>query len=274
VSLGFTVESLLPKARGGKALTMGLQRIEEGDWLRPEADIAARRAIFEEFPDSISVLPEAAEAGREVAEMLGVDGYLGAAARSIWEDLCILTRADGSGGDTGEYRLTGGAVGFPTDWRLAGKMGLPLTSVHAPIHGYREQLAGAVDHFMKSLKVGPIFGRANWFVVPNDNLRYLPDESSEDNFAGLSVENAGKRLFVRCERQTLRRLPKTMAVLFTISVDVVPLESLGKEALRWVANAVSATSEGEHHRRGAPHYADALSAYADIEAPSIQETAI
>ena len=49
MSLGFNVESLLPKARGGKALTMGLQRIEACDWLRPEADIAARRAVFEEL---------------------------------------------------------------------------------------------------------------------------------------------------------------------------------------------------------------------------------
>ena len=270
MSLGFNVECLLPKTRGGKALTMGLQRIDEGDWLRPKADIAARRAIFEEFPDSISILPEAAEAGREVADMLGIDGDLGAAARSIWEDLCILT----TDGDSGEYRLTGGAVGFPTDWQLADKMGLPLTSVHAPIHGYKEQLAGAVDHFMKSLKVGPIFGRANWFVVSNDNLRYLPDGNGEDDFAELSAGNAGKRLFVRCERQTLRRLPRTKAILFTISIDVAPLGSLSKEAVRWIANAVSATSEGEHHRRAAPHYADALSAYADIEAPPIQETAL
>ena len=126
MSLGFNVESLLPKARGGKVLTMGLQRIDEGDWLRPEADIAARRAILDEFPESISVLPEAAEAGREVAGMLGVEGGLGAAARAVWEDLCILT----TDGDSDDYRLTGGAVGFPTDWRLADKMGLPLTSVH------------------------------------------------------------------------------------------------------------------------------------------------
>src|SRR5690606_19121238 len=106
-----------------------------------------------------------------------------------------------------DYRLTGGAVAFPTDWHLSDKMGLPLAGVHAPIHGYREQLSAGVDNFMNGLSAGAIFGRANWFVVASDALRYLPQDPPHRRFAHVTPANAGETLIVRSERQTLRRLP-------------------------------------------------------------------
>jgi hypothetical protein len=189
--------------------------------------------------------------------MLGVAGDLGAAARACWEDLCIL-QPDANG----RYHLTAGAVAFPTDWRLADKMGLPLTAIHAPIHGYAEQLAAGVDHFFRTLAPGPIFGRANWFVVADDAWRYLPDDDPATRFAHVNAADAGETLFVRCERQTLRRLPESGAMLFTIGVHVAPLGSLGTAAVRHLATAVAAVPEGEHERRAAPFYAAALAGYA------------
>ena len=55
--------------------------------------------------------------------------------------------------------------------------------------------------------------------------RYLPDDPAA-RFAHVSAANAGETLFVRCERQTLRRLPETGAVLFTIGIAVAPLARL------------------------------------------------
>jgi dimethylamine monooxygenase subunit A len=257
VSLGFTVEELLPRARGGGALRMGLVRLREAEWLQPRFDRAARAAAFDAHPESVRQLPGAEAPARELAAMLGVGGGLEAAARATWEDLCLLTRdADGT------YRLTAGAVAFPTDWRLEEKLGLPLTDVHAPIHGYAEQLAAGVDHFVATLAPGAIFGRANWFVVASDALRYLPDGDPAERFSHVTIENAGKSLFLRCERQTLRRLPKTGAIVFTIGIHVAPLSSLGADAVARLAAAVDAIGGGEHERRAAPFYAAALRGYA------------
>src|SRR4051812_411334 len=77
VTLGFSVEALLPKARGGGALRLGLVRVTEEEWLDPEPDLAERRAHFAAHPESVIVQPEAEAAGREVAAMLGVSGGLG-----------------------------------------------------------------------------------------------------------------------------------------------------------------------------------------------------
>ena len=41
----------------------------------------------------------------------------------------------------------------------------------------------------------------------------------------MTAANAGQTLFLRVERQTLRRLPRTEAVLFGIRVHVYPLAS-------------------------------------------------
>lgn len=257
MTLGFSVEELVRAGRGGGALAMGLRRIAETAWLRPDPDLAARAAAFDHHHDAVQILSEAEAAGGEIAALIGAHGGLAEAARACWEDLCIV-QPDPSG----NYRLTAGAVAFPTDWRLADKIGLPLAAVHAPIHGYAEQLAAGVDHFFRTLPAGPIFGRANWFVVPTDAWRYLPEDAPAGRFAHVTADNAGETLFVRCERQTLRRLPRTGAVLFTIGVAVAPLASLSRDAVRKVADGIAAQPSGEHARRAAPFYAAALAGYA------------
>ena len=199
--------------------------------------------------------------------MLGVAGGLGEAAQSIWEDLCLLQPE----GD--QYRLTGAAVAFPTDWRLDDKMGRPLTAIHAPIDGYAEQLARGVDHFFQTMRAGPIFGRANWFVVASDAWRYLPDDDAGARFAHVNADNAGQTLFVRCERQTLRRLPVSGAVLFTIGIAVAPLDRLSAAAVRRVSDALAATPGGEHARRAAPFYAPAQATYVTRRTTTIIEEA-
>lgn len=255
MTLGFTVDALVGAARGGGALRMGLSRVAESDWLFPHVDRAARAAALAE-PGAVIVRPEAVAAGEEVARMLGIAGGLGEAAATTHEDLCLLQPAGEA------YVLTAGALGWPTDWRLSDKIGLPLTAVHAPIHGYAEQLAAGVDHLLRELKAGPVFGRANWFVVASDAMRYLPDDDPATRFAHVTADNAGDTLFVRCERQTLRRLPETGAILFTIGIAVAPLRRLAEATVQRVARSVSDLGDGEHERRAAPHYAAALAAYA------------
>lgn len=304
MSLGFSVEALVARARGGGALRMGLVRVDEAEWLTPEPDLAARAAVFSVERDCVQVLPEAEAAVREVVMFLpssparggvaerrrGVDAEgvlvpldrghpsdgpsarhlplqgridtavdtLRSAASGVWEDLCVLT-PDASG----QYRLTAAALAFPTDWHLAEKLGHALTPIHAPIHGYAEQLAAGVDHFFATLQPGPIFGRTNWFVVASDAWRYLPQDNPGVRFAHVTEGNAGHTLFVRCERQTLRRLPQSGAVLFTIGIHVEPLDRLSDGAVARVAQSVAGIGTGEHERRAAPFYAEALTRYAE-----------
>ena len=78
--LGFSVEELLPKARGGGALKMGLVALGEDEWLQPDPDRARRNAAFDAHPCAVQLTPRAVEAGEEIAAMLGASGGLEGAA--------------------------------------------------------------------------------------------------------------------------------------------------------------------------------------------------
>lgn len=236
---------------------MGLARLVESDWLQPDPDLAARAEGFAAYPQGIQLAPECAAPGVELAQMLGLSGGLPQAAASQHEDMCLLTLRPGEE----QYRLIGAAVAWPSDWSPADKIGLPLRALHAPIQGYEEQLASGVDHFMAKLKPGAIYGRANWFIAATGERRWVA-EPPATAFAHVTAENAGETLFVRSERQTLRRLPQTGAILFTIGVYVAPLSSLSRANIAMLAGAVGSLVEGEGDRRGAGAYADALIRYA------------
>lgn len=256
--LGFSVEELLPRARGGGVLKMGLTSLAKDEWLQPGPDLAARRAAFDAHPEAVQLTREAEAPGRELADLLRIEGGLAEAARSTWEDMCLLTRREGE--DT--FRLIGAAVAFPSDWHPAEKLGLPLAAVHRPIHFYAEQLASGVDRFMSRLDPGRIFGRCNWFVCPTPALRWITRDPPEAAFAHVTPENAGKTLFVRCERQSLRRLPETGAILFTIGVYVAPLGDLSAANVQRLAHALARLPAPEAARRGAHCYAGQVQALA------------
>ena len=258
MTLGFSVDDLLPRARGGGVLKMGLAKLDEGEWLQPDPDLAAREAGFAAYPQGIQISPEGEAPGAELAAMLGLSGGLPEAARTHHEDMCLLTLREGDD----QYRLVGAAVAWPSDWTPADKMGLPLRALHAPIQGYEEQLASGVDHFMAKLKAGAIYGRCNWFIAATGERRWVAELPAQA-FAHVTPDNAGETLFVRSERQTLRRLSETGAILFTIGIYVSPLGELSRDNVERLAGAMRTLLDGEGDRRGAGAYAEALVAYAE-----------
>lgn len=74
MTLGFSVQALVPHARGGATLRMCLTRIAQADWLRSNLDLATRAAAFDAHPDAVLTRPGSEDAGREVAALVGVDG--------------------------------------------------------------------------------------------------------------------------------------------------------------------------------------------------------
>lgn len=266
MSLGFSVQDLLPSARVSGPLRMGLVKLAENTWIDPRPDLAARNAGFDAHPESVMVQPEAEAGISELAELLGVDGGLEACARSVWEDLCVMVQdAPGEA-----FRLGAGAVAFPTDWRLSEKMGKPVHQVHEPIHGYADKLASPVDKFMDGLQSFNIFGRTNAFVVASDDLRYMPEVPPAERFAHVTAENAGETLFVRCEREALRRLPKSRAIVFTIGIYRTSLGMLSDAGVARIAQSVEGFEGGELERRAGPHYGPALREYAAARAAKRQ----
>ncbi len=267
---GFSVAELAPFRGGRGALRLGLAALPEPVWRDTGPGLAtraaAKAAVFDAAPESLAVLPEAAAAIAELAELVGVPGadlrdHLGGALRAValrtYEDLALLLPAGPS------HRLVAAAIAFPTDWDLPAKIGHPLPAIHAPIPTYGEKLSAGVDHVFANLAPGRMLIRANWNVVESDVLRYLPGNRALDRFDHVTAANAGQTLFVRVERQGLRRLPVSGAALFTIGIYVEPLANLPAPLVRDLAKAVAGLPEAEAQRRGSPAYRDALAGFAE-----------
>ena len=257
----FSVAALAPFRRGHGTLRLGLTPLAEADWrdLRPldPARVAMKRAILEREADSLIVRPEALPAIAELAALLGVpDGDLCAAALAAHEDwLILLPRGDA-------HVLVAGALAFPTDWHLPGKIGKPLAAIHAPIPRYAERLAAGVDHVFQALAPDRLLRRANWNVLETDALRYLPGQPAMARFGHVTAANAGETLFLRIERQSLRRLPESGAAVFGIGIYIEPLSALPPALVHDLARAIAAVPADEAIRRGIPAYGAALAAYA------------
>jgi hypothetical protein len=139
------------------------------------------------------------------------------AGRLVQEDLCIIQdAADGP-------RFTAAVLCFPSRWRLHEKLGRPLATVHGPVPLYAERLARPVDRFMRHVKPGHIAQRLNWSVMDDPALFQTGGHWRGATNPAITATNAGETLNLRVERQTLRRLPRSDAVLFGIRVHVYRL---------------------------------------------------
>jgi hypothetical protein len=134
----------------------------------------------------------------------------------VQEDLCLLAAAD-----DGPYRLVAATLCSPARWRLADKIGRPLAAIHAPVPGYAEALERPVDRFFGRLAAERPVWRLNWSLF-DDPTPFQPADRPLK--AAIDAATAGERLFLRVERQTLRRVQRTGAVVFTIRTHVTRLD--------------------------------------------------
>jgi dimethylamine monooxygenase subunit A len=149
------------------------------------------------------------------------DAPLDLAARLVQEDLCLMSPRAGD-----KYFLSAGSVCFPLRWELRDKIGLPLAAIHSPVPGYDQKLATRADLYLARLKPPRPSWRCNWNVVDSPDLYLRQSPHPQAIGESITPEEAGIRLWIRCERQTLRKLPKSGDVLFTIRTYVRPLSVL------------------------------------------------
>ncbi|MAM13440.1 MAG: hypothetical protein CML23_23910 [Rhizobiaceae bacterium] len=243
---------LMPYGRAYKPFSIGLSQIATTDWLEAEGDLgryldekrqfleADPDAIFRAAPDSLAAQQEALElivrhlgdehrdthrldgammsmAGHTVDIADGTMPPLMRAGLLIADDLAILTRHDG------HWHLSAGFIAFPSSWSLAEKAGRPMDEVHADVPGFQggTRNAAMVTRIFDNLKPDLPAERFNWSFKGSNALampvsKHLP----EDPFR--PVRPIGDNV-LRVERQTLRRLPETGAILFTIKIHADPL---------------------------------------------------
>ncbi|KAG7813323.1 hypothetical protein KL921_000869 [Ogataea angusta] len=148
------------------------------------------------------------------------------------EDFYILQK-----GSDGEYRLAAAAVPFPGgSFKISEKIGKTVDAIHDVVPYYAEKLRTSMLRFFDKMAPADPVERASFYISWDHRLLlnniYAMKEGEKVDSSVLPTE-----FNVRVERQTLRRLPKTKAIIFTnhpifYSIDEMKDEPLIPSLLR------------------------------------------
>ncbi|KAJ5167128.1 uncharacterized protein N7482_005909 [Penicillium canariense] len=188
------------------------------------------------------------------------------AARLVQDDLALMfERPDG------EYYLLAGAILLAGFWRLSDKFGMPLSEIHTSgdVPQFREKLERGMVNFFRRLKPEEPVLRNNYFIQVDDSLAWSPSIGSEDSET-VSWNTAAKNKaiehhYFRSERQSLRRLPRSGAVVFTIRTYFEPITEIVKESYvpGRLASAIRSWGDDVSRYKGKEKYEEVLLEYLD-----------
>lgn len=133
------------------------------------------------------------------------------AAKLVQEDLLIIESGI----------LTAAVLCFPASWTLSEKFGRGMIGIHDVVPEYDNDMSKRVGRLFDAIRPEQPLWRANYMIYDDAEL-HQPRRAAEKR-----ASTSGH--FVRVERQTLRKLPETGAVVFGIHTYVVPLATLTKD---------------------------------------------
>ena len=233
---------------------------EAADWLVPKHDLmrCQRENVFVQHEWAEDAADEAARTIQDaVGPGWGLHDFvtpLERAAAQVSDDLCVMVPVDGV------YCLGAASLCAPTFWSLTEMAGRPLGGLHREVTGADPELSSRISRIFSGLQHGLVLERFNW-TVQLDGERHLPSSQPlKEALKVLSAEEAARRLHLRVERQTVRKLPETRAVLFTIRICVDALTPVMKNETNRKAFRESwiSTSDKLSVYKGWPHYASAV----------------
>ncbi|EMT70013.1 hypothetical protein ACKRZS_011310 [Fusarium odoratissimum] len=189
-------------------------------------------------------------------------------ARLIQDDLAIMVeRPDG------QYYLLAGAILLAGFWRLSDKYGMSLSEIHTSgdVPHFKEKLETGMCKFFKRLRPETVYNRNNYFLQVDDSLAWSWSIGSEDapsvSWSTAEKDKAIEHHMFRSERQSLRRLPKTGGVVFTIRTYFHPVTEIAQEdhVPGRLASAVRSWDDKVANYKGKQKYGEVLLEYLDRE---------
>lgn len=137
--------------------------------------------------------------------------------------------------EDGLHYLVAAAVPFPGgSFGIDQKLGKNLNVIHDDVPYYHEKLKKSMERWFERLEPGNPVERASWYITWDHKLKvnnvyqmpkFVPNLEMDMN------NTDAKEFNVRVERQTLRRLPKSNAIIFTNHPIFYSLEEMKDEPL-------------------------------------------
>lgn len=264
-----------PYDGSSKPFTIGLVQLDESQWLEEDKNLIPyldeKLNLYNRLPDKVLVEDEdTRSAQNEVLQLIqghvlkyypalyaregtairvagkhlvAVDDEalspMARAALLVQEDLLLMRKsADG-------WSLVAASLCFPSAWNLREKFRRPLHEIHAPVPGFGAGTRndGLITRMFDNLDPSRLVLRWNW-SLHEDAVLYHPHSNSGPGPRFAPGDLRGK-IFLRLERQTLRKLPLSGDILFTVRIMLDPLEVLASHPDRArLADALSRQLQG------------------------------
>ena len=143
--------------------------------------------------------------------------------RQAQGDFCIVDQRDNN------LWMDAGMVTTQADWSLDFDIGMNFHEWHGPVPLAHE--IGVFDRalkFLLNLQLGKPVRRLNWTMTINPRLDTSPENYHKwgPDRATVTPENVGNKVHLRCELQSLWRLPRSNAILFVIRCYLIKMEEL------------------------------------------------
>ncbi|KAF7190841.1 hypothetical protein HII31_08000 [Pseudocercospora fuligena] len=187
-------------------------------------------------------------------------------ARLVQDDLTIMFEKS-----DGQYYLLAGAILLAGFWRLEDKLGMCLSEIHTSgeVPGFKQKLEKGMMNFFRRVKPDSPVLRNNYFIQVDDDLAWSHSIGSEDSDGiGWFTAEKNKAIqhhYFRSERQSLRRLPRSGGVVFTIRTYFHPITEIAQEPYvpGRLASAVRSWGDDVSRYKGKAQYGEVLLEYLD-----------
>jgi Protein of unknown function (DUF3445) len=200
------------------------------------------------------------------------------AGRMVQDDLAIMFEKP-----DGQYYLLAGSIIVPGFWRLEDKFGMRLSEIHTSgnVPGFKTKLEKGMMNFFRRVKPDALTLRHNYSIQIDDNLAWSHSIGKEDDAGhgnggdgehtaktGWTTAERNKAVehhWFRSERQSLRRLPRSGGVVFTIRTYFHPIMEIAEEpgVPGRLASGVRSWDQDTARYKGQEVYQDVLLEYLD-----------
>ena len=201
-----------------------------------------------------------------ISERPLVEDPMQMAARMVQDDLAIMFEKP-----DGQYYLLAGSILLAGFWRLEDKWRMPLSEIHTTgdVPGFKQKLEkGMMNFFRRVQPNGPVL-RNNYFIQVDDNLAWSdsigPEDDDNIGWNTAAKNKAIENHWFRSERQSLRRLPRSGGVVFTIRTYFHPIIEIAQQPYvpARLASAIRSWGDDVAKYKGRERYQDVLLEFLD-----------
>lgn len=151
--------------------------------------------------------------------------------------------------ETGLYTLRAAVSTSAVGWNIGQKMGRPLHEIHGPVPDYKEKMAFSMDRHVTWWMVSAItlittawiyryfskmpcdkpIQRASWGLEIGEPLYLQTDDPDWNHRQRQNPDLPVSDIYMRVDWQTLRRLPKSRAIVFNFKAFFTPITDFRNE---------------------------------------------